>query len=128
MATAVALATVFSVIGAYSRAPHALLGVAFARACAAERVATERTLPRLRVDDEDVVHDADTETALLPSSDGLKVRAPREPAEQPPAVPTTLPLRGSSAHHARLERDPGIERVPIGAPTRERARLMVFLN
>ena len=127
MATAVALATVFSVIGGYSRAPDALRGVAFARACAAERVATERTQSRLRVDDEDAVHDSDTE-ALLPSVDGLKARASREPAEELPARLATFAFGGSSAAHARLERDPGIERVPIGAPTRERARLMVFLN
>ncbi len=125
MATVVALATAFSVIGVYSRAPNALLGVAFARACAAERVAMDRTQPRLRVDDEDAVHDADTETALLPSVDGLKAR---ESAEEGPAGLSTFALGGPSAPHARLERDPGIERIPIVAPTRERARLMVFLN
>ena len=122
----IALATVLAVLGAYSRAPNGLLGIAFARAYAAESAATERTKPRLRIDDEDErLEDTD---AVLPSVEAAKTATARARAEAPGArraaecadrlpVPTT----------ARLDSSPGIERVPIGTPTRERARLMVFL-
>ena len=128
MASAVAIATILSLVGAYVRAPEALLGVAFARACAAERAAMERTQPRLRVDREDMqLEDVD---GLPPSIDGMKTGSPpRERAEQPSMRGSALALsRFASTPGGRPERDPGVEWLPIGPPTRERARLMVFLN
>jgi len=126
VATAVALATVLSLLGVYSRAPSSVLGVAFARACAAERAATDVAHARLRVDNEDV-HAEDIE-GLVPSVASVEAAAPRERAEQPATRPDALALVASILPHDRLHPNPGIERVPIVAPTRERARLMVFLN
>ena len=71
---------------------------------------------------------ADDIEGLVPSVAGVKTAAPRERAEQPATHPDALALVASILPNDRLDPDPGIERVPIAAPTRERARLMVFLN
>ena len=127
VATAVVLAPVLSLLGVYGRAPSSVLGVAFARACAAERAATDGAHPRLRVDNEDA-HVEDI-AGLVPAVAGVKAAAPREGADQPSSIrPSTSALLASNAPDLRPGLDPGMERIPIVAPTRERARLMVFLN
>lgn len=127
VAAAVAVATIVAVLGAYSRAPHELLGIAFARACAAESAMMERTQSRLRVDDEGE-HIEDTD-ALLPSTEAGKARSPRDRAEGlAPRRATAFMLRRRDVPSAGREGGPGIERIPLGTPARQRARLMVFLN
>lgn len=128
MATAVAIASVLAVVGGYVRAPNSLLGVVFARACAAERDVMERRQPRLRVESEDT-HVADADDGLLPSiHSGKAASPPRERGPEPGLRVAALAARVSNVPDMDLPGDPGLDLVPTGPPTRERARLMVFLN
>ncbi len=127
VASAVAVAAILSLIGAYVRAPESLLGVAFARACAAERAVTERTQPRLRVDREDAhIDDSD---GLPPSFDAMKAGSPPRAVGDPPTFRgAAVTLRSVTELSTGPSLDPGAPRVSIGRPTRQRARLMVYLN
>jgi hypothetical protein len=127
VSTAVALATVLALVGSYVRAPEALLGVAFARACAAESAVTERSQPRLRVDHEDVHHvdDVDGLPAFAGSTKSVETGGERDGEEPTPVV---LPAGHLVAADEPWSGERGLDWLPIGPPTRDRARLMVFLN
>lgn len=128
MATAVAIASILAVVGSYVRAPNALLGVVFARACAAERDATERRQPRLRVDSEDT-HVADADDGFMPSiRAGKAASPPRDRVAVPGVHLAAVRPRVSKLPSVEMAGDPGLAVIPTGPPTRERARLMVFLN
>jgi hypothetical protein len=126
VAGVVAIATILALIASYVRAPEAVLAVAFARACAAEAAVTESSQPRLREDREEVhVDDVDA----VPSVDFsklVKLQRPRDGVASPPLAT----LSGGLAMTApvNIEVGSGLEWLPVGPPTRERARLMVFLN
>ncbi|HVH44080.1 MAG TPA: hypothetical protein VM925_17135 [Labilithrix sp.] len=127
LALGVALAAVISIIGSYVRAPHALLGVAFARACAAESAATDGGHPRLRADGEDA-HVADVE-GLAPSPRVAKTAALlRDGDGGASARVGTTTMIANLATSPFVVGDSGLGRRPIDPPTRGRARLMVFLN
>ncbi|MDF2692603.1 MAG: hypothetical protein K0S65_986 [Labilithrix sp.] len=128
VASVVALATVFALIGAYVRAPDAVLGVAFARACAAESAVTERSHPRLRVDREDVhvVVDVDGLPDAPDATKSVETCREREGESPPPSLTVVAGRTLPDAMY--LDGEHGLDWLPVGPPTRERARLMVFLN
>jgi hypothetical protein len=115
-------------------AQNAALGVAFARACAAEDARTHQNEPRLRLD-RDEAHSADIHALVRPIGsvetvlrrerdaggsdlhvDGAQVAAPFLVAS---LTATAVPAGDA---------DPGVRSLPTDPPTRARARLMVFLN
>jgi hypothetical protein len=127
VATAIAIATIFSLIGGYVRPPEAVLRVAFARACAAEAAAAERIHPRLRVDREDVqVDDVDGLPASVDLTKSVEPRGERDGEASPRLASVSAFV--STTPPATLDPYRGVERLPLDSPTRQRARLMVFLN
>ena len=127
VAAAVAVATLISLIGSYVRPPDALLGVAFARACAAEAAMMDECHPRLRVDREDT--DPGDVDGVAPSSGVSKRTAHARAADDvlgPRLAVSTRPA--SVPGRVGAAGDRGLAWLPVEPPTRARARLMVFLN
>jgi hypothetical protein len=127
--TAVVIATLLSLIGFSIRAPEAVLGVAFARACATETAVTERSHPRLRVDREDIhLDDVGALPVSVQSTKGF-VFQPEDRMSDPDRGALALASTEARSWPLLPAKDtPGLPRLPSGPPTRERARLMVFLN
>jgi hypothetical protein len=128
VAVAIALATIVSLIGCYVRAPDAVLGVAFARARAAEAAVTQESQPRLRIEREDVPrHDVDA----IPVSRVVTKTVGAHYREREAGAPVrlvALALRAHDVPPADVPGVAGIDELPTDPPTRARARLMVFLN
>lgn len=129
----VVLVAILSVFVSSMRVPDAVLGVAFARICAAESARTHHGNPRLRAEREDSeVYDIH---ALTPRVEAIKVmpRRGRE-ADRKGGSPVDDLRAGASLEQltvlplALADADPSIGSFPIDPPTRARTRLMVFLN
>jgi hypothetical protein len=128
----VAFAAVLSLVASSVRASDALLGVTFARACAAEAATTHPSQIRvgraLSLDDDDEPRSNDIDT-FAPTLEITKASsAPRQNdrsaahriASLSPSIIAMLP-----SEHAV---DTGLSWPPPEPSSRARARLMVFLN
>jgi hypothetical protein len=132
LAALVVIASIVAVVAASLRA-DAVLGVAFARACAAEsKAAGTEDRSRLRVDREDI--EVESAPALAATAEVAKRVAPSPKRAERGRVDRLVRLasdeRSQIAISAPSMRTPSAELAwtATDPPTRGRARLMVFLN
>jgi hypothetical protein len=126
-AALVGICALVALVVASLRAPDAVLSATFARACAVEAAATNRSHTGARVDRE---HGRGGDVRAVPVSvESAKTSAPvRERAFASGFRLASLSTIAITVPRPRESAGPGARWSSTDPPTRARARLMVFLN